>query len=906
MLKRFSQAIKRFLDKFIFSEELPLDARMTNMVGMVGVAGVIVAIITRITMNSSLALILVLAGMAVSVSALLVYCNIYGKHRLGARLILFALCDVLLPAALFAMGGADSGAAAYFSMSIVIIFFLSKGRFRAAMLITHIIWIIVCYIASSRPPFDALVAELNGMDQYIDNIQSFVVSGFFVAAIVVFQNRIFLAEKQKLDMLLDSMNAMAVSLLDLNVEDPGAALRHSMSLMMNSVGADRITIWKNETRDGRLCYIHAFSESAESSDHSMISDIRRATGAGESDELAVAYEDTLPDWLDRLSAGQVVNVSIGEYPAREREFLSHFHVKAFLIMPIIYDGRFWGTLTFDKSGSAKKFTPDEERIIRPGALLLANAFIRNSMLQDISRAQSAAEAASRAKSDFLSNMSHEIRTPMNAIIGMTSIGKAALTLERKDYAFAKIGDASTHLLGVINDILDMSKIEANKLELSYTEFIFEKVLKKVVDVNNFRIDEKNQRFTVALDPAIPRALVGDDQRLTQVITNLISNAVKFTPEGGDISLDTTLVSDEDGLCTIQISVTDTGIGISQEQQAHLFVSFQQAETGTSRKFGGTGLGLAISKRIVELMGGRIWINSELGQGSTFAFTIQARRGAEDRQALLPPGVSWDNLRLLIVDDEKHVLEYFKQFADAVGVSCDTAQSGEAACEMLGSGGIYDICFVDWKMPGIDGIELTRRIKTDKGGKAVVIMISAADWSAIEEEGTRAGVDKFLSKPLFPSSIADCINECLGVDGQRAAAEPEEDESDAVDDFTGHTILLAEDVEINREIVMTLLEPTHLRIECAENGRDALHRFTAAPELFDMIFMDVQMPEMDGHEASRRIRASGVPNSATIPIIAMTANVFREDIEKCLAAGMNGHLGKPVDIAEVLRVLREYL
>ena len=528
---------------------------------------------------------------------------------------------------------------------------------------------------------------------------------------------------------------------------------------------------------------------------------------------------------------------------------------------------------------------------------------------DIEKAREDAEKASIAKSEFLSNMSHEIRTPMNAIIGMTTIAKTSDTVERKDYCLNKIESASTHLLGIINDILDMSKIEANKMELSFESFDFEKMIRKVVNVINFRIEEKSQHFSVHLDEAIPGTLIGDDQRLIQVITNLLSNAVKFTPEGGDVHLDARLTGTENGVYTIQISVTDTGIGISAEQQSRLFHSFQQADSSTSRRFGGTGLGLTISKRLVEMMGGNISIESESGKGAAFIFTFLARQGAEQGESSLSGKVNWKNLRLLVTDDSSEVLEFFHSEAIRLNVMCDLSASGEEALELIARNGLYDIYFIDWKLPGMDGIETAVRIRELSAGKTSMIsIISAAERTAIEIDAKKSVVDRFLQKPLFRSDIVDCLNEYVGMGAVEDRAHIGED------DFSGFRVLLVEDVEINREIVLALLEPTKLKIDSAENGLVAVKMVRESSEPYDMIFMDIQMPELDGYGATRKIREfeserfSEQPAAMPVamPIIAMTANVFREDIEKCLEAGMNDHLGKPLNFEEVLEKLRLYL
>ena len=538
-----------------------------------------------------------------------------------------------------------------------------------------------------------------------------------------------------------------------------------------------------------------------------------------------------------------------------------------------------------------------------GILGVIFAAILMVILIRIDMAKNKSDSESRHKSAFLANMSHEIRTPMNAIIGMTTIGKTADTMERMLYCFNKIQDASNHLLGVINDILDMSKIEANKFELVNDEFNFEKMLQRVVNVVNFRVDEKHHKFTVHIDKKIPRYLVGDDQRIAQVITNLLGNAIKFTPEKGSITLNAKLQEEGDDNLTVQFSVIDSGIGLNEEQKERIFISFEQAESTTTRRYGGTGLGLAISKNIVELMEGSIWVESEPNKGSNFTFTIKVKRSSRIHEGLLDSDVNLSNIRIMAVDDDKDILDYFNEIADGFGVACcDTAISGEEALGLVARNGDYHIYFVDWKMPVMDGIQLAAELKGRASAKSVVIMITAAEWTSVETEAKKAGVDKFLSKPLFPSTIMDSIIECISHD--RRQMETAHKNIKGI--FSGRRILLAEDVEINQEIVLALLEPTQIKIDCAMNGAEAVRMFKEAPDKYDMILMDVQMPEMDGYEATQKIRALDIPQAKTVRIIAMTANVFRDDIEKCQEVGMDSHIGKPLNFDEVVEKLIHFM
>ncbi|MFP3090703.1 response regulator [Treponema sp. TIM-1] len=564
--------------------------------------------------------------------------------------------------------------------------------------------------------------------------------------------------------------------------------------------------------------------------------------------------------------------------------------------------------------SLSAFTTDAKK---DGIGVIASDITEKRQLErDLIAAKEQAEQSNLAKSNFLSRMSHEMRTPMNAIIGMTTIAQSSHDPERKEYCLAKINEASNHLLGVINDILDMSKIEAGKFELSYTEFNFEKMLQRITNVMNFKFDEKHQNFVVRVARDVPESIIADEQRLAQILTNLLSNAGKFTPESGTIILAIKKRAndaiDNNKLCTLHFEVTDTGIGIAPDQQKRLFSLFEQADGSIARKYGGTGLGLSISKSLVELMGGEIWVESELEKGATFFFEITVERGtSQNSREGLKVQINWEKIHILVVDDSPEVLEYFKDFTESKGIRCSVASDGIEAYDLIKAGydqvtgeTPFDLVFADWRMPRMNGIELTKKIKEQFGEHVVVIMISAAEWETIETDAKNAGVDGFIPKPLFPSQIVDCISTHLNL--QKFVTEKPAEESPGDRIFEGFTLLLAEDVEINREIVLTLLEDTGITIDCAENGIEALAMFKEAPARYQLILMDIHMPEMDGFEATRQIRALEVKEAKTVTIMAMTANVFREDIEKCFAAGMNDHLGKPIDIDELLEKLKKHL
>lgn len=691
--------------------------------------------------------------------------------------------------------------------------------------------------------------------------------------------------------MLRAANTAATVIIGGYHQDYEAVLRQSLQVLGESVQADRAYIWRNMLVDGEFCCAPRAEWAKDGRSTALASD------------KPACYRDFLPDCDEYMKKPQPIRMLVKDLPPVMTKALGLRDVKSLLIAPLILQGSFWGFLGFDDCVRERVFTADEAEIMMSGALVVASSVARNETFAKLNATRDEAISSTRAKSEFLSRMSHEIRTPMNAIIGMTAIAQKSDDIDRIRYCLEKVDASSRQLLGIINDVLDMSKIDAGKLEIFRGPFDFERMVQNVINVVQVKLDEKHQQLRVNFQSLFTRMMLGDELRISQVLINLLNNATKFTPDKCEIFLTIHEEPVDADSARLRISVRDTGIGIAREQQQRLFNSFEQADGSITRQYGGTGLGLAICKKIVSLMGGDIWVESEPDSGADFVFDIEIGWG--DAIARQKPRPLNENLRILIVDDVRDVREYFRTILSGFSLSCDLAASGEEALaavqESISSGRPYDLVFLDWNMPGMNGGETAYEMRK-LIGDVVAVMISSTDWADIEQEAKTYGVDNFLAKPVLPSMLYNSIVTLTQHIFESQLASTEEHSRD----WRGKTVLLAEDIDINREIVASMLHETGVTIDFACDGEEALRCFSADPARYDMVLMDVQMPLMDGLEATRQIRALSVPEAKCVPIVAMTANAFKEDVQLCIQAGMNDHLAKPLDPDILFQTLSGYL
>lgn len=516
-----------------------------------------------------------------------------------------------------------------------------------------------------------------------------------------------------------------------------------------------------------------------------------------------------------------------------------------------------------------------------------------------------AQKANDAKRDFLSRMSHEIRTPMNAIIGMSAVAFNYLDDKKRTAdCLRKITFSSKHLLMLLNDVLDMSKIENGKLNIRQELFDLKNLVTSLADINYGIATAKGLAFEIVISGFKDELLLGDSMRVNQILLNLLSNAIKFTPKGGSVRLEIRMLRSASDKIWLRFIVKDSGIGMKKEFLEHLYEPFEQADNGIARKYGGTGLGMAITKNLVAIMDGTIEVESQEGAGTTFMVDLPFGVSKVDKKT----AAEMEEMRVLVVDDDNDTCEHAVVLLKGMGVNVGWALNGFEAIEKVRSaceddGRCYDVCFIDWCMPELDGIETARRMRRYVGPDVLIIIISAYDWSGIEEQAKAAGVNAFIAKPFFASNL---YNTLLTVSrkpelGFSAVGNKE------TYDFGGKKVLLVEDNELNMEIASELLKFVNLQVEHAENGKVAVDIFRNSKEKeYALIFMDIQMPLMNGYDAARCIRSSEHPAAGTIPIIAMTANAFNDDVQAAFDAGMNGHLAKPIDVEVLYKTIARYI
>ncbi len=593
------------------------------------------------------------------------------------------------------------------------------------------------------------------------------------------------------------------------------------------------------------------------------------------------------------------------YPDAIREALKEERVIAFRYM-VSRNGK--ETYEMTKIAGVRHPEDRDDHIVHAVGLCFTDvdAETRKNMetAQTLNDALATAEQANRAKTAFLSSMSHEIRTPMNAIIGLDNIALNNPDLSPKTReSLEKISASAHHLLSIINDILDMSRIESGRMMIRQEEFYFTQTLEQVNTMISGQCRDKGLNYECRIIGKVNDYYIGDDMKLRQVLINILGNAVKFTPAGGKVRFIVQNVARFEGNSTLRFIISDTGIGMSKEYLPKIFDAFSQEDSSSTNKYGSTGLGMSITKSLVKLMNGNIEVESEKGRGTTFTVTVtladSSRKAEEKETEHLQP----QDMRVLVIDDDPVACEHAKVVMGQVGINCETALSGREGVEMVrvrrARREPYNLILVDWKMPEMDGVETTRQIRSIIGEDATIIILTSYNWYDIADEATHAGVDTFVPKPLFAATVLDEFRNAL----QKKRAVMQNQKAD----LRGRRVLLAEDVAVNAEIMVMVLQMREIEADVAENGKIAVDKFAGhEPGYYDAILMDMRMPEMDGLEATHVIRDMDREDAKTIPIIALTANAFDEDVQRSLQAGLNAHLSKPVEADALFSTLESLI
>jgi signal transduction histidine kinase/DNA-binding response OmpR family regulator len=821
------------LRDLVQSEQLSPEARMLNLIYLVGLAVDLPVVALALPLGFGWISFFTYFGIAVYLAAALHFTNRFKKHRMLVWLTVLVLCNVLFPLASFTLGDVTSSKSAFFVLSGVLIMGLLEGQNRVILIGVHFAVVGLCYWLDYY--FQISIPQTGDM-LYFDHLSSFVATTLSVGLIIVLNRRLMEREQRRVEQTNEQLEREKLTTASMLYSTPYISLLFDDQLQLIDCNQAALDFMKMDKP-------------------ALLANFERYAGE--------TFAPTRPDsrssrafrnWLRAaMSDGKVQAEMLVQSPDGRSQSM------------LIYLERIPFRDSYAITGHCIEITPLREALER-------------------------AAQAERIQEDFLAHMSYTLCTPLHTIMGMAEIGLEAADPERKAYALTSAKEAAADLLGRMNGMLELHQLQEDALRLECKPFDFERLMARIIHTARFLTQKRHLKLHTQIDSRIPRLLIGDGQRLGQVITNLLSNAIKFTDEEGIIRLEAALLVQDGHSAALRITVQDTGIGIEKEELAFVFEPFWQ--TGRiAPRHDGAGLGLHIARRIVKRMGGDISLESVPGEGSTFTFTVCLPYVASDTPDAAPLTVP----RLLVVDGDQATQNFFRAFATDNAAPLRSVYSPEAAAAERNDAVDCDLCFLGIYPHDITAVATVRRLRAQLARHAALYVMTPCELGERERAYRMAGADGFLCKPLCEQDVLDALHEY--------SASPPAAKRRHVDILRGKRMLLAEDAEFRRVIVTTLLEATQINIDVADNGLEAVEMFRDNPGVYDLILMDVHMPEMDGYAAARAIRATK-PDGATVPIIAMMANVFQEEVEKCLQAGMSGHIGKRLNVDELISLMRE--